>query len=456
MADDLFDEDEEWDDDVEDDEPGTTFSVSEVADTINDVLGEAFDRGIWVWGEITGLSTKNGHTYFSLVEATSSGGKAQLSVNLWAGVMTKLRPLLKRSGVTLENGVKVRVFGSLDFYAPFGKISLNMRDIDPRFTLGDIALQREELIRRLRESGDYDRNRELELSPAPLRVGVVTSESSAAWADFRHEIERSGLGFHLRLADVRVQGESAVRDVTTAIRALGLRDDIDVIAVVRGGGSRAELATFDAEEIARAIAASPVPVVTGIGHEIDTSVADEVAYERFKTPTACAAGLVERVNGFVTATEDAWSSIARLATDALAESNGTLRIMANQIASRTRSAVERAEERLGFRSTRLRTNVASSIVANEVRVLSGRDRLRRRFPQVLERSSLQIGGLEARVRLLDPRELMKRGWSVTRSSSGAVVRSVADVGDGERLTTQLADGTITSTVGAVAREDVRK
>lgn len=456
MTDDFFDEDEDLDDDVEDDEPGTTYSVSEVADTINDVLGEAFDRGIWVWGEITGLSTKNGHTYFSLAEATSSGGKAQLSVNLWAGVMTKLRPLLKRSGVTLENGVKVRVFGSLDFYAPFGKISLNMRDIDPRFTLGDIALQREELIRRLRESGDYDRNRELELSPAPLRVGVVTSESSAAWADFRHEIERSGLGFHLRLADVRVQGESAVRDVTAAVRALGLRDDIDVIAVVRGGGSRAELATFDAEEIARAIASSPVPVVTGIGHEIDTSVADEVAYERFKTPTACAAGLVERVNAFVTVTEEAWSSIARLATDALAESNGTLRIMANQIASRTRSAVERAEERLGFRSSRLRTNVANSIVANEVRALSGRDRLRRRLPQVLEKSSLQIGGLEARVRLLDPRELMKRGWSVTRSSSGAVVRSVADVGDGERLTTQLADGTITSTVGAVSPEDVRK
>lgn len=455
MADDLFDDDE-WDDDVDDEEPGTTFSVSEVADTINDVLGEAFDRGIWVWGEITGLSTKNGHTYFSLVEATPSGGKAQLSVNLWAGVMTKLRPLLKRSGVTLENGVKVRVFGSLDFYAPFGKISLNMRDIDPRFTLGDIALQREELIRRLRESGDYDRNRELELSPAPLRVGVVTSESSAAWADFRHEIERSGLGFHLRLADVRVQGESAVRDVTTAIRVLGQRDDIDVIAVVRGGGSRAELATFDAEEIARAIAASPVPVITGIGHEIDTSVADEVAHERFKTPTACAAGLVERVQAFVNATEEAWSSIARLASDALGESNGALRVMANLIASRTRSAVERAEERLGFRSLRLRTSVANSIVAHETRVLSGRDRLRRRLPQVLERSSLQIGGFEARARLLDPRELMKRGWSVTRSSSGAVIRSVSDVGEGEALTTQLADGTISSTVDAVTPDDVRK
>jgi len=258
------------------------------------------------------------------------------------------------------------------------------------------------------------------------------------------------------LADVRVQGESAVRDITTAIRVLGQRDDIDVIAVVRGGGSRAELATFDAEEIARAIAASPVPVITGIGHEIDTSVADEVAHERFKTPTACAAGLVERVQAFVNATEEAWSSIARLASDALGESNGALRVMANQIASRTRSAVERAEERLGFRSTRLRTSVANSIVAHETRVLSGRDRLRRRLPQVLERSSLQVGGFEARARLLDPRELMKRGWSVTRSSSGAVIRSVSDVGEGEALTTQLADGTISSTVDAVTPDDVRK
>lgn len=459
MTDDLFDDDDPEDDEGDDefdDEPSTTYSVSEVAETINEVLGEEFDRGIWVWGEITGLSTKNGHTYFSLVEATPAGGKAQLSVNLWAGVMTKLRPVLKRSGVVLENGIKVRVFGSLDFYAPFGKISLNMRDIDPRFTLGDIALQREELVRRLRESGDYDRNRELEFSPAPLRVGVVTSESSAAWADFRHEIERSGLGFHLRLADVRVQGESAVRDVSAAIRSLGLRSDLDVIAVVRGGGSRAELATFDAEEIARAIASSPLPVVTGIGHEIDTSIADEVAHERFKTPTACAAGLVERVNAFVTSTEEAWDSIARLATEALGESNSGLRIMANQIASRTRSAVDRAEERLSFRSARLHTNVANLLVANEVRVLNGRDRLRRRLPQVLERSSLQVGNLEARVRLLDPRELMKRGWSVTRSSSGAVIRSVSDVVDGDRLTTQLSDGTITSTVGAVVADEGRK
>ena len=454
MSDELFDD--EFDEEVEDDSDGTTFSVSEVADSINDVLGEAFDRGIWVWGEITGLSVKNGHTYFSLVEATPSGGKAQLSVNLWAGVMTKLRPVLKRSGVSLENGIKVRVFGSLDFYAPFGKLSLNMRDIDPRFTLGDIALQREELIRRLRESGDYDRNKSTELSPAPLRVGVVTSESSAAWADFRHEIERSGIGFRLLLADVRVQGESAVRDVSTAIRSLGSRSDLDVIAVVRGGGSRAELATFDAEEIARAIAASPLPVVTGIGHEIDTSVADEVAFLRFKTPTACATGLVERVSEFVTGTEEAWDAIARLASEGLSESDQGLRLMADQLASRTRSAVDRAGERLAFRVARLRSSANSNLTAHNVRVTNGRGRLKRRVPQLVAQMATRVEGLESRTRLLDPRELMRRGWSVTRRSDGAVVRSTTDLQPADRITTQFADGSAVSTVDAISVDDPDK
>lgn len=460
MSEELFDED--FDDDVDDedfddeDSDGVTFSVSEVAATVNDVLGEAFDRGIWVWGEITGLSVKGGHTYFTLVEATKSGGKAQLSVNLWAGVMTKLRPILKRSGVTLENGVKVRVFGSLDFYAPFGKLSLNMRDIDPRFTLGDIALQREDLIRRLRESGDFDRNRQTLLTPAPLRVGVVTSESSAAWADFRHEIERSGLGFHLLLADVRVQGESAVRDITSAIRALEGRNDIDVVAIVRGGGSRAELATFDAEEIARAIASCALPVVTGIGHEIDTSVADEVAFQRFKTPTACAAGLVERVTSFVTSIEEAWDSIARLASDFLGDSDHDLKLMANHIATRTRSAVTRADERLTFRASRLRSSASNSLNARETKVATARDRLRRRAPQLLSQSTTRVETFESRTRLLDPRQLMKRGWSVTRRTDGTVVRSIADVSPTDVLATQLADGSVTSTVNAVSADEVEK
>lgn len=445
LGDDEFDEDE-FGDDTDGSSDVETYSVSELADTINGVLEDSFGEGLWVWGEITGLSVKGGHTYFTLVEQTKSGKKAQLNVNLWRGEFEKIRPLLRKSGVTLENGLRVRVFGELDFYAPFGKLSLVMRGIDPRFTLGDIAMQREELIRRLRESGDYDRNKELELSPVPLRVGVVTSGSSAAWADFTHEIERSELGFVLRLADVTVQGDSAVSQVSRAIEALGRRSDLDVVAVIRGGGSRAELATFDAEGIALAIARCPLPVVTGIGHEIDTSVADEVAHRRYKTPTACAAGLVERVGAFIESTENAWSEIARLSSDHLVESANSLSELTHRIAGHTRTAVTRADERLGHRTHRL-ASAARGIVNGRSSVLAAHaDTLRRRAPMMIAEQIRRVDERETRVRLLDPRELMKRGWSVTRRADGSVVRSIHDVASDDSLSTQIADGTITSTV----------
>lgn len=423
MTDDFDDDfDDEVDDEVESDD--TTFSVSEVAAAVNDVLHDYFEAGVWVWGEVSGLSTRNGHTYFTLVEETAPGKKAQLSVNLWQGVMTRLRPKLRASGVTLENGVRVRVFGELDFYAPFGRLSLVVRDIDPSFTLGDIALQREELVRRLKESGDYERNRTTELAPVPLRVGLVTSATSAAYADFMHEIEGSGLGFRILLADVRVQGESAVREVAAAITSLGRRDDVDVVAVVRGGGSRAELATFDAEAIALAIARCPVPVLTGIGHEIDTSVADEVSHLRLKTPTACAAHLVAMVREFVDSIEGAWLSIAVESTRSLVEADGRLALVAHRISLLTGNAVARAAEGLEFRHRRLTSSSQHTLANHEQR----------------------IDGFAKRIELLDPRNVMKRGWSITRTRDGRVLRSVADAEPGDRITTQVVDGSVVSTV----------
>lgn len=423
MSDDFDDDfDEEVDDlDGSDD---ATFSVSEVAAAVNDVLHDYFEAGVWVWGEVSGLSTRNGHTYFTLVEETAPGKKAQLSVNLWQGVMTRLRPKLRASGVTLENGVRVRIFGELDFYAPFGRLSLVVRDIDPSFTLGDIALQREELVRRLKENGDYDRNRGTELGPVPLRVGLVTSATSAAYADFMHEIEGSGLGFRILLADVRVQGDSAVREVASAIYVLGGRDDVDVVAVVRGGGSRAELATFDAEAIAVAIARCPVPVLTGIGHEIDTSVADEVSHLRLKTPTACAAHLVAMVRDFVDSIENTWSSIATESTRSLVEADNRLALVAHRISLLTGNAVARAAEGLGFRHRRLTSAVQHALANHEQR----------------------IDGVAKRVELLDPRNVMKRGWSITRTKDGRVLRSVTEVAPGDPLTTLVADGTVVSSV----------
>ncbi len=403
-----------------------TFSISELVDVVNATLEETFERGFWVWGEITGLSVKNRHTYFTLVEQddNGSGKRAQLSVNLWAGDAMKLRPVLVKSGLELVNGVKVRIYGSLNFYGPFGRLSLIMRGIDPRFTLGEIALQRDELVRRLKESGDYDRNKSTELSAVPLRLGVVTSGSSAAWADFRNQIEGSGFGFHLVLADVVVQGDSAVDAVSRAIDAFSTSQDLDAVIVIRGGGSKTDLSTFDAEPIARAIARCAHAVFTGIGHEIDTSVADEVAYESYKTPTACAVALIDKVRDFVEETESLWSTIAQLGGQHLLRSDTMLDNVSRDIVIHTRSAVDRAHERLTARV----------------------DRIIRRVPQFFADREKELDNVATRVRLLDPKNVLARGWSITRTASGRVVRSVSDVAVDESIVTVVADGSLVSTI----------
>ena len=298
-------------DEALDDPANPTFTVSELADAVNGVLRRTFSDGIWVRGEIQGFSERGGHAYFTLGDDTP-GRQANLRVQFFANARMRLRPLLQKHRLRLADGMKVRIFGHLDFYAPGGSLGLKMSDLDPRFTLGDLAQQRDQVLRRLAADGSLDANGRRRLSPVPLRVGVVSSAGTAAWHDFHDELVRSGFGFHLVLADTRVQGPEAGRRVARAIMQLSFhatQRGLDVIVVIRGGGARNELATFDAEPIARAIAAAPVPVLTGLGHEIDRSVADEVAHTSLKTPTACAAHLVGLVGQYLAAVEQCHAAV---------------------------------------------------------------------------------------------------------------------------------------------------
>jgi exodeoxyribonuclease VII large subunit len=435
------------DDGLVDDEGSPTYTVAELAEALNGTLRRRFGDGVWVRGEIQGWSERGPHAYFRLVEHTEQG-RAVLNVQLFAPSRNRLKPLLMRHRIRLADGLNVRVFGHLDFFAGSGQLGLKMSGIDPRFTLGDLAVQRDEVLRRLVASGLYDANRARPLALAPLRVGVVTSIDSAAWADFAHEIERSGLGFTIRVADVRVQGESAVGMVSAAVRALGLRRDLDAVVVIRGGGSRTELATFDAEEIALAIAGSPLPVLTGLGHEIDRSVADEVAHLALKTPTACAHALVERVQAFCRRTEQAWSAIERQAERSVGASEGRLHEVLLGIRLRSRGALDRAGDRLDQRAGRLGTEAGRTLERATARVGVAAEAVRR-SPSRLEPEVRSLDALATRARLLDPATTMARGWSITRTADGATVRDAADLQPGTELVTWFARGSAHSRVERV-------
>lgn len=427
--DDVFDDefDDEFDDDInEDDEAGgdETLSVSDFVKHVNRVLNREFSPGVWIQGEVVKWRVVGRNAYCQLVENKDGRTVGTLDLSFFNDNLVRVTKKLREHRVAMKDGIKVRVFGKPNVWDAAGKFSLVVTSIDPRFTLGDMQATRDALVKKLRAAGLYDENRRREFPDLPLRVGVITSMGTAAWHDIHSRFEASGLPFQLKVANVRVQGDVAVPQIVDALWALGARDDLDVIMMVRGGGSKTDLACFDAEEIAVAIAQSRLPVVTGLGHEIDVSIADEVAHAHYTTPTACAAALIDRVQAMVDAAEDGWTSIARHARSLLDVAESRLLERAGGIRTTAIGAVERANTRLALVGQRLTTKPMAILSAAE--------------------QSLSV--CEARSRLLDPVNTMARGWSITRTADGSTLRSTDQVNAGDTLVTTLADGTITSTV----------
>ena len=434
-----------------------TYSVCELADAINDHLRRGFGDGVWVRGEIDGLSNRGPHSYFSLVE-DGDDGRAVIQVQLFAPAKKRLSPILRKHRLELRNGMKVRIRGHLDFWGQGGRLGLKMAGLDPRYTLGELAQSRDEVLRRLTANGLIDRNKRTSLSTIPLRIGVAASVDSAAWADLRGQLELSGFGFRLSVADTRVQGDGADRMVAGAIGTLarsaraGL---LDAIVVVRGGGARNELAVFDSEIIARTIALCPVPVITGLGHEIDRSIADEAAHTAVKTPTAVAVALIDRVGSYMSNAEQAWTAIERNARLRLDRADQRVSEVAHRIAARTEAAVDRATERLDMRANVL-ASVAPAALERESDWLDrAGQRLVERSTTAACRAADRLDVLAARAGAVDPAVQLARGWSITHTSSGAIVRSAADVAPGDTIITAVLDGSIIGTVtGASVSPDV--
>jgi exodeoxyribonuclease VII large subunit len=443
-----------------DDVSNLTYTVGELADAVNDTLRRSFSDGVWVRGEITGWSDRGQHAYFTLVdEAERSDGtgngraRAVINVQFFANVRMRLRPLLQKNRLRLGDGMKVRVFGYLDYYAPNGRIGLKMAGIDPRYTIGDIAQSRDEVMRRLVAEGLLDANKQRLLSPIPLRVGVITSVGTAAWHDFHDELQRSAFGFRLTVIDTRVQGDLAERSIAAAITTLGRRADLDALVVIRGGGARNELAVFDAESIARAIALSPIPVLTGLGHEVDRSVADDVAHTMLKTPTACAGELIARAARYSAESEATFAAIVRESRLALTAATTDLSEAAHRIARRTHAAVERADERLAMRIDTLARTAPAALERADGRLVAVQSRLLDRASTAIDRSGGRLDVIAARVGAVDPAVQLARGWSITRRIDGSLIRSVDDTLPDESITTVVADGVITSTVHTTTATD---
>ena len=396
-----------------------TWSVSELAAAIGATIRDAFGSEVWVRGEIVGYSqAASGHIYFNLIEPGAGNDRrgARMRVALFKGRQRLVnRDLADAGGLTLDDGIEVRIRAEVEYYEGGGQVQLIMSGVDPHFTLGVLAADRERILAELATSGLLRRNAGVPLAPVPLRVGLVTAHNSAAYADFVHELASSGYAFEVLLCDARVQGATAEADLVAALRTLG-QADVDVIAVVRGGGDRTDLLAFDLASVAKAIALCPLPVFCGIGHEIDTSVADQVAHTAAKTPTACAAALVAHVAAF------------------------------DERLARTRRDVDRlARSRSAAAAARLATARSALGLLAERRLARPRAWLGQARLHVAHRVQRRIADAHARLRsasalvtAVAPERTLARGFSITRTADGSIVREMPAPGDTIATETQHA------------------
>ncbi|HVM53940.1 MAG TPA: exodeoxyribonuclease VII large subunit [Acidimicrobiales bacterium] len=402
-----------------------TWGVGELSARITRALASAFPAEVWVRGEVDGLRppNRNGHQYFSLTERNNRRGPVStLNVTLLDRDRRRIdRELDAWPDFKLRDGLEIRVRAKVQL--GFGRLSLLVSAVDPEHTLGRMAADRERIRAALRAEGLLEAQQRLALPVVPLHVGLVTSDGSAACEDVLAELRASGLGFRVSIADAQVQGAHADLSI---LRALHRLSDVrpQVVLIVRGGGARTDLATFDSERLARAIAAHPVPVLAGIGHEIDSSIVDDVAHATFKTPTATAAFVVERVRAAHQRAGDAWTAIARVARAHVGRADDRLAQRAGRLVALASTATGRADERVTARAVRV----------------GGLARAR------LREAGSRIDVLAARTDAADPARVLARGWSLTRTADGRLVRSVADAAAGTSIVTTLADGEVRSTV----------
>jgi len=429
-------------------------SIAQLYRRVDDALADAFPprRPLWVRGEVQTLSDRTGHCYIDLIDPDSTADRQApvLKVRCWRQTWGPLRASLARSGIELAPGTVVHLIGRLDFYRARAEVSFVMAGLDVTALLGRMAAERAALVATLGAEGLLERNRALALVPVALRVGLVASPDTEGYRDFVGQLTASRFGFAVAVSRASVQGSGAPRSIARAITRCGV-SGCDVVVIVRGGGSKADLAAFDSEPVARAIAGCPVPVWTGIGHTGDESVADIVANRSFVTPTECGHELVTRV--------DAWwqrcvaapaGTVARHARRSFDVADRHLGACQGRLAGTARQQIRWHRERLEHRVAGLTRAAPLALRGEAASVLARSARIGPAGLRSLAEAEQRVSGWRRLLGAFDIERQLERGYTLTMDADGRVLRSGADLGDGDVLVTRFADATAHSVVSGRA------
>ena len=410
------------------------WKISELTRRIKGALEGAFGS-VWVEGEISNLrKPASGHAYFTLKDATS-----QLRAVMFRGALAGV-------ALQLRDGLMVRGFGQITVYEAAGDYQILLKRIEPAGE-GELMLRLEALKKKLAAEGLFDAARKKPLPVLPQHVGIVTSPTGAAIRDILQVLDRRFANLHVLLAPVRVQGAGAAEEIAAAIDLLNARGGLDVLIVGRGGGSLEDLWCFNEEAVVRAIARSAIPVISAVGHEIDWTLSDFVADVRAPTPSAAAEIVVKGKDELERRVADLRRRMGLGARTAVLGWRHRL-----ERAARTPGLLDplqeaqRLQQRVDFLAVRLQNALAGLPQLVRQRADAAARRMERAVQMRLGEDRRALQHAEAQLRMLNPRGVLARGYSLTRLRGGKILRSAAEAPPGTELVTEFADGAVRSTV----------
>lgn len=407
-------------------------TLTELQGLIRDKIYESLPGSFWVIAEIASLKTQGpGHCYLELTGSETPGGRitARARATIWASKYLSLSTFFNAStGIPLRAGITILFSATVEYHELYG-LSLNITDIDPSYTAGDMALRREAIIRRLTAEGVISMNRELSLPPYPRNIAVISSSRAAGYEDFSNHLLHNPYRYVFEpvLFEAVMQGETTETSVTEALNMISEKSEqFDAVVIIRGGGSTTDLSWFDSYEIAFHVTQFPLPVLTGIGHEKDVSVTDMVAWRSLKTPTAVADFLVEQTAGCENRIIEMAGALTGAATEAIAAAEEHLASMQNRTAAAARLIIRVRSDNLNYHT----------------------DTLRRSGKNMIRAAAERTDKLETALRHLDPAGVIRRGFTLT-SRDGLIVRSATELKPGDVITTHFEKGKAISTVNNI-------
>jgi exodeoxyribonuclease VII large subunit len=402
----------------------------------------------WVEAELSECRESHGHCYMELIEKDEKSATpiARASAKCWASKWMLVRPYFERiTGQRLHAGMKVLLKVYPQFHVAYG-FSWIVSDIDPTYTLGDMARKRQDIIRQLKEEGVFDLQKGLELPLFCQYIAVISSETAAGYGDFCNQLADNPYGFQFRtqLFPATMQGEGVEQSIINALERI-YNYSFDAVVIIRGGGATSDMSGFDTLALAENVANFPIPIITGIGHERDESILDMVSHIRVKTPTAAAALLIDHLKVVLDALNEAQDRLTHAAQQKLITSHSSLITLSEALPRLFSTIKVRQEARIDKLYSRMLSIIREIVISSQGRLSAFEAKLpvitERRL--MAEKHRLQL--IEEKVKNLDPTLLLKRGYSMTMKD-GRIIRDAGDLRPGDEIETRLEKGTIKSII----------